>query len=53
MLRNDALKSFLKDFLKHLVCDKHGCNQCKWCKKIDSNNYFDLEIADGKSLKKD
>lgn len=47
------LDDFLKDFLKFLVCDKHGCNQCEWCKKINSNNYFDLEIADGRNLKKD
>lgn len=44
---------FLKDYLKFLICDKHGCNQCVWCKKIDANQYLDLEIADGKSLKKD
>lgn len=45
--------AFLKDYLKFLICDKHGCNQCIWCKKIDANQYCDLEIADGRSLKKD
>lgn len=45
--------AFLKDYLKFLICDKHGCNQCIWCKKIDGGQYLDLEIADGKTLKKD
>lgn len=45
--------AFLKDYLKFLICDEHGCNKCEWCKKIDANQYFDLEITDAKSLKKD
>lgn len=44
---------FLKDFMKFLICDKHGCNECIWCKKINNNQYCDLEVADGKTLKKD
>lgn len=45
--------AFLKKYLKFLICDEHGCNKCIWCKKIDANQYCDLEIADGKTLKKD
>lgn len=43
---------FLKDILKGIICPEHGCNKCVWCKKIDTNQYFDLFIYDGKEIKK-
>ena len=43
---------FLKDVMKGIICSKHGCGVCEWCKKIDENKYFDLTIFDGKEVKK-
>lgn len=44
--------AFLKDILKGIICPKHGCGECVWCKKIDQGKYFDLRIFDGKQMKK-
>ena len=45
--------SFLKQFMKSIVCANHGCNLCPWCKKIEQEQYYDLAIFDAKiDLKK-
>jgi len=46
------INAFLKSFLKALICVNDSCGQCYWCKKIDAGKYFDLEILDGKTLKR-
>lgn len=44
--------SYLKEILKMIICPKHGCNKCEWCKKIDQGKYCDLLVFDGKEMKK-
>ena len=45
--------SFLKQFMKSIVCINNGCNHCQWCKKIEQEQYYDLTIFDAKiDLKK-
>jgi len=46
------INAFLKSYLKALVCMNDSCGECYWCKKIDAGKYFDIEILDGKNLKK-
>lgn len=43
---------YLKEIMKGIICPKHGCGFCEWCKKIDENKYFDLYVFDGKEMKK-
>ena len=42
----------LKEIMKGIICPKHGCGECVWCKKIDDNQYFDLLVFEGKQMKK-
>ena len=45
--------SFLKQFMKSVVCINCGCNICPWCKKIEQEQYYDLINFDAKfDLKK-
>ena len=45
--------AFLKEYIKTIVCDKNPpCNKCQWCKKIDSDCYYDLKIFDALDIKK-
>ena len=45
--------SFLKKFMKSIVCINHGCDRCAWCEKINHEQYYDLVIFDAKiDLKK-
>lgn len=44
---------FLKQYIKSIVCDSTpACNKCQWCKKVDQNGYFDLQIFDAFEMKK-
>ena len=43
---------YLKVILKGIICPKHGCGECVWCKKIDANKYYDLLVFNGKQMKK-
>lgn len=55
IIRQAPLSNFdacLKEIMKGIICPKHGCGECVWCKKIDNNQYFDLLIFDGKEVKK-
>ncbi|MCQ3908418.1 MAG: hypothetical protein MJ200_02450 [Mycoplasmoidaceae bacterium] len=55
IVRQAPLSNFndcLKDILKGIICDKHGCGECVWCKKIEANQYFDLFVFEGKQMKK-
>ena len=42
----------LKEIMKGIICPKHGCGECVWCKKIDAGQYFDLCVFEGKQMKK-
>lgn len=55
IVRQAPLSNFddcLKDILKGIICPKHGCGECVWCKKIENNQYFDLFVYEGKQMKK-
>ena len=55
IVRQAPLSNFdacLKEILKGIICPKHGCGECVWCKKIDNDQYFDLFIYEGKQMKK-
>ncbi len=45
-------EDYLKIILKGIICPKHGCGECVWCKKIDANKYYDLLVFNGKEMKK-
>lgn len=55
IVRQAPLSNFdtcLKEILKGIICPKHGCGECVWCKKIDAGQYFDLLVFEGKEMKK-
>ena len=55
IVRQAPLSNFdacLKDILKGIICPKHGCGECVWCKKIDESKYYDLLVFEGKQMKK-
>lgn len=55
IIRQAPLSNFdacLKDILKGIICPKHGCGECVWCKKIDAGKYYDLLVFEGKQMKK-
>ncbi len=55
IVRQAPLSNFdacLKDILKGIICPKHGCGECVWCKKIDEGKYYDLLVFEGKQMKK-
>ena len=39
---------FIKQYMKSIICDNGGCNQCKWCDKINNSQYFDAYFLDVK-----
>lgn len=48
-------EKFSNDYLKSIVCENGICNECDWCKKIDTNQYFDSYQMDfkAKNVKKE
>ena len=48
-----ALGKTLNNYIKSIVCKTIPfCNQCEYCKKLDSSTYRDLIIFDGSKQSK-